>query len=277
MRPAGAFASTPFPPDYPPNSGAYKFTILDTLSAPPLSIPVSNTERCDTETWDDFFEVWYLTAYTIGQLEGACVVGGCDPTGIVCLAACTPLELAKIFLDLAVVPIQLCDVHESSVNAAEIEAGYENSVRILGDLAAHDANIDADLAAHDARLAIHDAEVQARLAAIEAKLDELALRRINLQVVEIKNRDTYLVAATEGGRGIAVTFDAIEVFDERARAFVTIGGATAQAIEPGSYLLTLNLSPQHPDKIFRLRVHNGSVGGDVMFHRLAGQTLGAGQ
>ena len=272
---ASTLASTPFSPDYPPNSGAYKFTILDTLSAPPLSIPVSNTQRCDTATWDDFFEVWYLTAYTIGQLEGACTVGGCDPTGVVCLATCTPLELAKIFLDLAVVPVQLCDVHDGSVNAAEIEAGYENSVRILGDLATHDANIDGDLAAHDARLVVHDAEVQARLAAIETALQ--GLRRISLQVVEVRNRDAYLVAATEGGRPVPVTFQAIEVFDERERTFTVIGGAAAAEVEQGSYLVTLNLSPQHPDKIFRFRVRHDGIAGEVVFHRLAGQTLGAGQ
>lgn len=268
-------ASTPFPPDYPPNSGAYKDTILDPISF--TGIPVSNTDRCGTETWADFFEVWYLADYTVRQLQALCVVGSCDPTGVACLATCTPVELAQIAANLAYVPIQLCDVHEGSVNSAEIEAGYENSVRILGDLAAHDANITARLTALDARLAVHDAEVQARLARIEAKLDQLALRRIDLQVVEIKNRESYLVRATEGGRGVSVTFDAIEVFDDGAGAFTPIGGATAGQIEPGSYLVHMNPSSQHPDKIFRFRVHHDEVGGDVVFHRLSGQTLGVGQ
>ncbi len=272
---ANAVSSTPFPPDYPPNSGAYKSTILDPIAL--VGIPVSNTDRCGTETWADFFEVWYLADYTLRQLQGACVVGGCDPTGAVCLAACTPVELAQIAVNLAYVPIQLCDVHEGSVNSAEIEAGYENSVRILGDLAAHDANVTGRLVALDARLALHDAEVQARLARIEAKLDQLALRRIDLQVVEIENRKSYLVRATEGGRGVSVTFDAIEVFDDGAGAFNAIGGATADQIEPGSYLVHMNPSSQHPDKIFRFRVHHDAVGGDVVFHRLSGQTLGVGQ
>jgi hypothetical protein len=294
--------TTPFPPDYPPGSGSYKTVVIDGIAAFGIS-GASNTNRCDASDWGGFVAIWWPLNKAFDTLDGACVVAGCDPIGIGCAITCGILEAAKIALKIAAVPLELCDVHQSAIDGAEIEAIYENTLGLVGDvshvhddltahdtnidtdLAAHDTNIDTDLAAHDTNidgdLQTHDADIKGLLGGVQDTLDnEIELRRVHLQVLEIQNRQRYLVSATEAGAPVDVDFLAIEVFDAGAGAFANLVAATTSAVESGVYVLELNLSPQSPDKIFRIQVRHDDVVdhfGQILFHRVAGGNLGMGQ
>jgi hypothetical protein len=185
--------TTLFPPDYPPGSGPYKDTIIDAIAAFNIG-GASSTNRCDASDWGDFIGVWWPLNKGIDTLDGACVVAGCDPIGIVCAAVCGILETAKIALKVAAVPLEACDIHQGAIDGAEIEATYENTLGLVGDvshvhgdltahdtnidgdLAAHDANIDGDLVAHDANidadLVTHDGDIKALLANLQGAVDE---------------------------------------------------------------------------------------------------------
>jgi hypothetical protein len=248
--------------------------------------------------------------------------------------ACGILETAKVALKVAAVPLEACDVHQGAIDGAEIEATYENTLGMLGDVAhlhsdlgdhdanidgdlaahdahinadleAHDANIDADLAAHDAHinadleahdanlaahdahinadleahdahinadLEQHDADIKALLDGVQVTLDEkIELRRVHMQVLQVQNRQRYLVSTKEAGIAVSVDFLSIEVFNEKASAFQSIPTATVDELEPGLYDLQLNLGPKSPDKIFRLRVRHDELFdhfGEIMFNRI---------
>jgi len=187
------FLTTTFPPDYPPGSGAYKDTVIDAIAE--FSIGgASSTNRCDASDWGDYVGVWWPLNKAIDTLDGACVVAGCDPTGLVCATVCGILEVAKIALKVAAVPLEACDIHQGAIDGAEIEATYENTLGLVGDvshvhddlathdtnidgdLVAHDAHIDADLVAHDANidadLVTHDGDIKALLANLQGAVDE---------------------------------------------------------------------------------------------------------
>lgn len=119
----------PFPTDYPPNSGAYKNVVINGINA--FGIAATSQDRCDNASWDDFLAAWYIIFKTLSGLDGACTVAGCDPTGIVCASVCAPLAIAAVGLEIAAVPVDLCDIHAGAVDSAEIEAAYENSLIII--------------------------------------------------------------------------------------------------------------------------------------------------
>ena len=317
--------TTLFSPDYPPGSGAYKTSILDAISGFGIG-GASSTNRCDAADWGDYVGVWWPLNKAFDELDGACVVAGCDPTGIACAIACGILETAKIALKVAAVPLEACDVHQGAIDGAEIEATYENTkglvgdvahlhtdlgthdanidgdlaahdANIDGDLAAHDANIDGDLAAHDANidgdLAAHDANIDADLAAHDANIDgdlqqhdadmkelvdgvqetldeEIELRKVHMQVLQIAQRQRYLVTANEAGVAVSVDVTSVEVFNEETSLFETVPTATVAELEVGVYDVQLNLAPKSPDKVFRIRVrHDDEVDhyGEILFHR----------
>ena len=174
--------TTLFPPDYPPGSGVYKDVIIDAIAAFGIG-GASSTNRCDAGDWGDYVGVWWPLNKAIDTLDGACVVAGCDPIGIACAVTCGILEVAKIALKIAAVPLEACDVHQGAIDGAEIEATYENTKGLVGDvshvhgdLATHDANIDADLVTHDANidadLVTHDADIKILLANLQGAVDE---------------------------------------------------------------------------------------------------------
>ena len=185
--------TTLFPPDYPPGSGAYKDTIIDAAEGFGIG-GASSTNRCDASDWGDYVGVWWPLNKGIDTLDGACVVTGCDITGISCFIACGILETAKIALKIAAVPLEACDIHQGAIDGAEIEATYENTKGLVGDvshlhvdltahddnidadLVAHDDNIDADLEVHDANidgdLVTHDSDIKALLANLQGAVDE---------------------------------------------------------------------------------------------------------
>jgi hypothetical protein len=174
--------TTLFPPDYPPGSGAYKDTIIDAAEGFGIA-GASSTNRCDASDWGDYVGVWWPLNKGIDTLDGACVVTGCDITGISCFIACGILETAKIALKIAAVPLEACDIHQGAIDGAEIEATYENTKGLVGDvshlhddLTTHDAHINADLEAHDANidadLVAHDTDIKALLATLQGAVDE---------------------------------------------------------------------------------------------------------
>ncbi len=328
--------TTPFPPDYPPGTGAYKDTIIDAISGYSIG-GASDINRCDASDWGDYIGVWWPLNETFDALDGACVVAGCDPTGIGCAITCGILEIAKVALKVAAVPLEACDIHQGAIDGAEIEATYENTLGLVGDvshlhddltahdtnidgdlaahdtnidgdltahdtnidgdLAAHDTNIDGDLAAHDANidadLAAHDANIDADLIAHDANIDgdlqthdtaikgllggvqatldeEVELRRVHMQVLQLVQRQRYLVTTNEAGVAVSVEFLPVEVFNEKTASFEIVSTATATELGPGLYDLELNLKPKSPDKVFRLRVrHDDAVDhfGEILFHR----------
>ena len=164
-------ATAPFSPDYPGSlDAAYGVALALGL----VSFP---SDRCGGEGLDIYADVLVGAEGAMAIGDAACSVAGCDPSGAICLAGCLAVEGVKLAVLAAKVPLIACEAHERNVDSAEIEAGYENTVSILYDLAAHDANIDGDLAAHDANidgdLAAHDARILARLDALEAMLTDV--------------------------------------------------------------------------------------------------------
>ena len=317
-------ATTLFPPDYPPGTGAYYDTIISGIAGFGIT-GATNTNRCDNTSWGDYVGVWWPLNTTFDALDGACVVAGCDPIGIACAITCGILEVAKVALKVAAVPLEACDVHQGAIDGAELEATYENTKGLVGDVAhvhsdlaahdtnidadlmAHDANIDADLVAHDANidadLIAHDANIDADLIAHDANIDadliahdlnidtdlqnhdtdikalvgdvqdfldnKVELRQVHMQVLQVVQRERYLVSTQEAGLPVNVVFTAIEGFSPGASAFAPMPSATVVMLEPGLYDLQLNLNARNVETVFRLRVrHDEEVDhfGEILFH-----------
>jgi hypothetical protein len=157
--------TTPLQPDYPPGSGPYKFSILDAMAT--VGLGGDSDDRCSASAWGDFVGVWWPLNKGFDILDGACVVSGCDPTGVACLVACGILETAKIFLKAAAVPLEACDVHQGAIDGAEIEATYENTLGLVGDV----SHVHDDIAEHEKNLATHDTDVKALLTTLQASVD----------------------------------------------------------------------------------------------------------
>ena len=158
----------PFFPNYP-GGVAYETILL-------LGLVDSPDDRCGGPGYEAYEAALAGAEAAMAIGDAACEVAGCDPTGIfVCLPTCGAVETVGLGVLTARVPIDACAAHGGGVDSAEIEAGYENGVSILSDLAAHDAGIKSDLAAHDANidgdLAAHDASIKSELAAHDANID----------------------------------------------------------------------------------------------------------
>jgi hypothetical protein len=149
-----------------------------------------------------------------------------------------------------------------------------HDANIDGDLIAHDANIDGDLVAHDANidgdLQQHDTDIKDLMGTVQETLDEkIELRRVHMQVLEIAQRERYLVSTTEAGLPVSVAFTAAEYFNESAPGFSPLASVSINEIEPGLYDVRLNLPPRAAANIFRLRVtHHEKFDhfGEVLFH-----------
>jgi hypothetical protein len=151
----------------------------------------SPDDRCSAE-WLEYYRSAVVGAEaSVYFFERLSAMAQCDPSGIICISFAIPVETAKLILQTAKVPLTLCDNHIAGVDSAEIEAGYENSVKILSDLAsqastannilntltAHDAHINADLAAHDIQmknqLSVHDGDIKGLLNQLKNQLSAL--------------------------------------------------------------------------------------------------------
>lgn len=150
-----------------------------------------------------------------------------------------------------------------------------HDLNIEGDLMAHDLTVKADIESHDANLVAHDTNLVAHDAAMRASIGQVQfdlehkveLRRIHLEVQEIKNKRSYLVAATVGGRPAEVELMSAESYDSKTRTFLDIGSKTSIVpVETGIYLV--DFEKPKPDRLFKLEfVKPGVVDlyGQVMF------------
>lgn len=162
-----SLTTAPFPPNYPDvNNVHYGVISL-------LGLVDSPDDRCGGADLDNYESVLAGAKSAMAIADAACSVAGCDPTGLGCLAICGAVEAVKLGVLLADVPLVACAAHGRNVDSAEIEAGYENATSTLGDLAAHDANIDGDLAAHDARILSRLDELEAMLTNVLANQAEM--------------------------------------------------------------------------------------------------------
>ena len=140
---APSFTTPPYTPNYPPTySAAYNI-------AKTLGLTSSNQDRCDGVGLEIFEDVLYAAEKVADVGDAACSVAGCDPSGIGCAIVCGFVEGYKLAVITARIPIDACNKHTEGVNAAEIEAGYENSVGILNDLATALGNQDEILGNQD--------------------------------------------------------------------------------------------------------------------------------
>lgn len=168
-----AAGSAAYPPNYPERTPYYQALVL-------LGLIDSPDDRCDADWLDVYGAVLIGAQETLAYAERICSAAACDPTGVVCAIVCIPVEATKLAVMAAREPVDWCAAHEKGVDAAEIEAGYENGVSILTDLTAQETALDAlaaALTAHDtnidADLATHDAEIKALIARILANQTEI--------------------------------------------------------------------------------------------------------
>jgi hypothetical protein len=122
-------STTPYTPNYPPTySVAYNIAMV-------LGLTSSNEDRCDGVGLEIYEDILYAAEKLSDIGDAACSVAGCDPTGVGCAIVCGVVETYKLAVLTARIPIDSCNKHNEGVDAAEIEAGYENSVLTLNDLA----------------------------------------------------------------------------------------------------------------------------------------------
>ncbi len=126
--------TTPYPPNY---TASVAFGIALGLGLTP-----SIDQRCDGLGLEIYESAYYAAEKLSESADAVCTGAGCDPTGIICIGACVITEGLRLAVLAAKVPLDACDKHSASVDAAELEAGYENSVGILNDInsTAHDNN-----------------------------------------------------------------------------------------------------------------------------------------
>lgn len=176
-------ASKAFSPNYP-TGASYSVALL-------FGLVDSPDDRCGGEAFEVYEAVLAGAEAAMAIGEAACSVGGCDPTGIGCAIVCGAVEVVKLAVLTARIPLDACAAHSVGVDSAEIEADFENGLSILGSLdsqndaieeianalADHDANIDGDLAAHDARirtqLNTHDSEIKAMIQDVLTNQEEI--------------------------------------------------------------------------------------------------------
>jgi hypothetical protein len=143
----------PYPPNY-----------TDTLAyyiAYGLGLTGSNEDRCDGLGLEIYEDILYGAEKLSEVADAICTGVGCDPTGIGCIIGCAVTEVYRLAVLIARIPLDACNKHSGSVDAAEIEAGYENGKSTLINLGTHDGN-----------LTTHDTEIKAELSSIQTQLDQ---------------------------------------------------------------------------------------------------------
>ena len=201
-----------------------------------LGLISSTDERCGGDGLENFESFLAGAKGTLAVAEAACSVAGCDPTGIGCAVVCGAVEITKLAVLAADIPLLACAAHGGNVDSAEIEAGFENTKSTLTDLAAHDANIDADLAAHDvavrSELADHDSDVKALL---EELLDgQAVLRAGQLEIIRLLHTPQGLRSSDlEACDGAPCDFPDKSSFSPAAAAASGTGSDASAAAENG--------------------------------------------
>lgn len=149
----GPLNTVDFQPAYP--SGANYDAFTATLPGLGLLLDGS-TNRCDTNA-EAGAEIAASVFTAIQAAEFACEV---LPPGAedVCYGGILVNSVVQVANEIAK---SQCAFQDGTIDGAEIEAAYENSVIIHDNLIEHDLN-----------LSNHDAEIKVLLAAIQAKVDE---------------------------------------------------------------------------------------------------------
>ncbi len=222
-------------------------------------------------------------------------------------------EVCKAVVIATEITIAQCELQDALVDGAEIEAAYENSkilseqvtthdTNIDGDLSAHDTNIDGDLIAHDTNLTNRANAIDAAIAIIEAKADALADQvavvqytldteiekmRVHLQVIEIKEKERFLVMSTEAGLPVDVELIGLQVAESSPNgpiAFLDVlSEATATPVKTGILDVTIDLpGPAQNAKIFEFTVRHDHGAdpahfGTIVVQRVDENNLGSGQ
>ncbi len=181
--------TAPYPPDYPSSTGLYADLVLGQLAA--FDLITYASDRCDTNKLSDFYSIYYLAKKAAEQADSVCVVAGCDPTGIGCAAVCGVVEIYKIAVVTAALPLDLCEYQDNNIDSAEIQAGYENTVSLLYDLSAHDAGVRTAIAEHDS-------DIKYVLSQIDGKLDNQTAMLI--EVLENQEKIMKLLNTPQGLR-----------------------------------------------------------------------------
>jgi hypothetical protein len=143
-----------------------------------MGLTSSAQDRCDTAALADKFSTWDTLREVADDADIACVVAGCDPTGIACATVCALVEAAKLAGKIALRPLELCEVHDANVDSAEIEGAYENSLSIFTEVGESRQEVLAQVRTSESNI----------LAAIQADQD-LALR---IEIEKALRHDTRL-------------------------------------------------------------------------------------
>jgi hypothetical protein len=163
MQPSAA--SSPVYPDYPTGAA---YTLLEALGL--VSVP---GQRCGGQALENYKAAMFGAETAIFLGEAACSAAGCDPSGAICISICGPVELVKIGVEAAVLPLKLCKDLDGDIDSAEISADYENGVSILSDLATHDGNLSLHDTRMESQLSIHDGEIKDKLDIIMGNQDTI--------------------------------------------------------------------------------------------------------
>jgi hypothetical protein len=157
---------TPFPPDYPSGS-TYDLFLGDITFFNLLNR--GRTERANTDAVAGFW-----LAYEILQQATNGAQAVCDSTPSIDVfpgnaITCPPAGILNILTQMTAWFLDEVNFHEGNIDGAEIEAGYENSKKVLGNTAV----IFDRLEKHDADINARLDVIEAKLAAMDAKLDQM--------------------------------------------------------------------------------------------------------
>jgi len=164
--------SDPYPPNYPPDSGWYQYNIIGPLRIMGAGSGVD--DRCglfdSLPPPTGIEELAFDLEQAVELGEAYCMAAGCDPTGVIfCMEICGPVALLKAFTWLIKLPMEMCEFHDGKVDAAEIEAAYQNSASLVRDVGV----LDDRVRGMRGRLESHDTEVKGEFTAIKAELAAL--------------------------------------------------------------------------------------------------------
>lgn len=121
-------------------------------------------------------------------------------------------------------------------------------------------------------IAAHNIKVQNRLDIVQTTLDtKVELRQVHLNVIELRERRSYLVSASEGGQPVDVAFISVQVMGGNPPSFVDLT-TSVTLLKPGVHLVEIDLPNRlGPANIFEFQVRHGHANaehfGIVLFDR----------
>jgi len=144
----GVFAGSPaFDPEYPvQQTNTYACIRAQALWAltfipAPTGSPLKFRGRCGGDAYDIYMATVYGIGMTVQVARNVQAVIACDPTGIGCAVGQGILSTAEVAYLVARIPADNAAEHDAAIDSAEIQAGFMDAQRALGDISTHDANI----------------------------------------------------------------------------------------------------------------------------------------